>query len=484
VKRPQYFIAILSLTLLLSGCEVAEETLEISEESVTIAYAEPITDYSPFSYSSKDRKYLANIYESLVRYDNSFNTDTALAVAWGRINDTTWEFRLREGVVFHDGSSFDAEDVVYSLDLARSNLGSGSELESLLSGIESVVATEDYRIQISTLEPDPLLLSRLVNVYMVPKDYDEFIVPNGTGAYLLSDFEDQTLILDRFAYYWGDLPYFAEARLMYEPSLLARFEGILSSEIDVLANVPPQNVMELIESGLKVVDYPSLESSFLILNDTGAFSDQSLRDAAWSALDVTYADKLGGGYLVHTTQYAASGIMGYVSGWLPTGRELIVLDERVELTLDIPEGLSALGDMIAEDLYLAGIDVEVNALSLPDFEEKIYSGASDFYFFGWKYDLADVSEFFEAVVHSDGDFNGTNYSNESLDDMIELAAQTLELSTRRELLESIARTYFEEHVAYPLFESQVLYGVSPSVIWDVRLDGLILASEIRQNVVE
>ena len=454
----------------------------MSDESVTIAYAEPITDYSPFSYNAKDRKYLANIYESLVRYDNSFNPDTALALAWGRIDDNTWEFRLREGVIFHDGSTFDSEDVVYSFELALAD--PDSELASLLSLIESIEATEEYKIQIKTHDPDPLLLSRLVNVYIVPKDYTEFLTPNGTGSYYVAGFEDKSLILERFSFHWDDLPYFAEARLLYEPDPQARYEALLNGEIDLLANVPPQFALELKSEGVELIDFPSLESSFLVLNSQEFFADEVLRSAAWSALGTDYAEVLGGGYLIHTTQYAASGIMGFISGWQPEEKKLEVLDERIEVVLDLPEGIEILGDMIASDLDPAGFDVTVNVLPLPDFEEKIYSGASDMYFFGWKYDLADVSEFFEAVVHTNGDFNGTSYSNKALDDLIETAAHTLELTERRELLELIAKNYFDEKVIYPLFEAKVLYGVSPRINWSVRLDGLILASEISENVLE
>lgn len=483
MKRLQIISGIL-LTLSLLACssnEIISDSV-LSDESVTIAYAEPITDYSPLSYTAKDRRYLANIYESLVHYDSSFNTATGLAVAWGREDDRTWEFRLREGVVFHDGTSFDAQDALYSLNLAMSD--PESELGALLSVIESTEVTEEGRLKIKTFEPDPLLLNRLVNVYMIPDSYEDFLTPNGTGAYTVSGFEDNALILKRFDYYWGDAPYFAEARLKYEPQVQDRFEGLKSGEIQVLANVPPQYTTDLIESAISIDTYPSLESSFLIFNDSAVFEDPELRKAAWSSLDVSYATTLGGGFLTPTSQYAASGIMGYVSTWETEEKELIKLDELIEVTLDIPEGISVLGLMIVEDMHEAGFDVTLNELSLEEFEAKIYSGESDLFFFGWKYDLADVSEFFEAVIHSEGDFNATGYKNPELDVLIELAAQSLELEERRSLLEQIARQYYDDQVAFPLFESKVLYGVHPSVTWEARLDGLILASEISGNVVE
>lgn len=464
----------------MAGCQVSTDTVELSNDSVVIAYAEPITDYSPFSYEAKDRKYLSNIYDPLVRYDASFNTDTALAVAWGRLDDNTWEFRLREGVVFHDGTDFNAEDVLYTFDLAMS--AEDSELSDLLSGIVDVSATEDYRVQIKTTEPDPLLLNRLVNLYMVPDGFTDYLTPTGTGPYFVSGFEDEALVIQRFNYYWDELPYFAEAQLRYLPSFVQRYESLVAGEVQVLANVPPQFVDDLESEGIELVDFPSLESSFLMINPN--LVSQDVRDALWSSLSTRYFSELGGGYLMPSGQYAASGITGYVSNWLPEERELITLDQRMSLTMDLPEGLSILGDVIAEDAYEAGIDLELNLLPIDEFEEKIYSGDSEVYFFGWKYDLADASEFLEAVIHSEGEFNGIEFSDAELDSMIETASYTLDLTERRAILEEVSRSYFDEHVAYPLFEAKVLYGVHPSVSWPLRLDGLILASEITENMVE
>lgn len=481
VKVPRLILALVLAVSILAACSTAEPVAE-SEETLTIAYAEPITDYSPFSYSAKDRRYLANIYDPLVRHDSAFNIDTALAVAWGRLDDTTWEFRLREGVVFHDGSTFDAEDVIYSFEYALSD--PDSELASLLTGIESVESNGELRVQIKTTEPDPLLLNRLVHLYMVPSDITDFLTPNGTGPYAVTGFEDNRLLLDRYDYYWGEAPYFSNLSLLYEPSLEARYAGLLSGDIQVLANVPPQYATDLESNGVQILDFPSLETSFLFFNDSGPFNDASLRESAWSALTTDYADSLGGGYLIPSAQYAASGIMGYVSEWATEEVDLKPLETPIEVTLDLPEGIGVLGTMLAADLANANFIVTVNELSLEDFEEKIYSGQSDLYFFGWKYDLADVSEFFESVVHSEGEFNGTRYHNAEVDTLIEEAARTLDLAERRELLEATVKLYYEDKVAFPLFESKVLYGVHPSVHWDLRLDGLILASEISKNVIE
>src|SRR3989338_10358710 len=480
----------LLLLFLLAGCnpqEILTGDSTSAAESVTIAYAEPLSTYSPLSYEAKNRKYLANIYEPLLRFDSTFNMDTALAVSWGRLDDNTWDFRLREDVLFHDGSTFDAEDVVYSLRLAQDQ--EGSELGALLSTIVGIEKTGTHRLSIVTEMPDPLLLNRLTYLYVVPDAYDDFSLPIGTGPYRISGYSDNTLELERFDGYWGALSYFKTAKLKYIADPDERKEAFLIGDVQVLANVPPQAVEDLEAAGIKVMDFPSLEVSFLMFNTQRVFSDENLRTAVWNVLGANYADTFGGGYLMETSQVAAGGITGYMKAWeeresdFDAAKQARALHEGdVAVTLDLPSGLSALGEAIAEDLERIDIQVTVNTLEPDLFEEKILSGASDCYFFGWKYDLADSTDFFASVVHTEGDgygeFNGISYSNPDLDLQIEQASTLLDHIKRRMVLETLTKQLMEDQVILPLFESRVLYALDSDLYYNFRLDGLILASEI------
>ena len=131
---------------------------------------------------------------------------------------------------------------------------------------------------------------------------------------------------------------------------------------------------------------------------------------------------------------------------------------------------------------MVNINVTVFVSNPSEFQNKILAGESDFYFFGWKYDLADVSDFFETVVHSQvgayGSFNGMSYSDADVDEYIYQASQLLDVSERQDVLALISKRILDDRIGVPLFESELLYGIRPEVIWDIRLDGQILASEI------
>lgn len=485
-----------TILFLFSSC-TPQDVLNVpgsaSDASVTIAYAEPLSSYSPLNYDSNNRKYLANIYESLVSFDSTFNYDTALAVSWGRLDDTTWDFRLREGVKFHDGSVFDADDVLYSFQLVQGQ--EGSELRSLLGNIETVQKVDQYRIEIVTAQPDPLLLNKLTTLYVVPNGYENFDLPVGTGPYRVSEFAENELVLERFDDYWGAAAYFKEARLRYISDQDERINALLNDEVQVLANVPPKSVANLEAASINLESFPSLEVSFLMFNVQGIFADSTLRSAVWYALSTDYAENFGGGYLMNTSQVAATGITGYSGNNEAREQNLQMAKEfraayagDVNVTLDLPSGLDSLGQAIAADLAEIDINTTVNILNPSDFEEKILSGASDFYFFGWKYDLADSIDFFESVAHTKedgyGEFNGMGYSNPVLDEQIEGASVHFDAASRRTQLETLNELLLKDMVVIPLFESKVLYAVRPEVYYKFRLDGLLLASKIVGNVVE
>lgn len=491
--KPRHLLPLLFLFLISCVPQGILTESSATGKEVTIAFAEPISSYSPLSYEAKNRNYLVNIYEPLVRFDATFNYESSLAVSWGRLSETVWDFRLRKDVFFHDGSAFEADDVLYSLQMAREY--EGSELSALLGTIISVEKTEDYRIKITTESPDPLLLNKLSYVLMMPSSYENFDIPNGTGAYRVMQLLDDVLVLERFNEYWGPLAYFETVKLRSISSPEERIATFLDGTVDVLGNVPPQGIETLRAQGFKVEDYPSLENSFLVMNLRGHFANANLRKAVWAALSTDYAEYLGGGYLISSSQVAATGITGYNASQEPRRQNLeeaklarALLPETLTLTLDIPEGLEILGEKIAEDLALINIELKINAIPGNDYEKLIKSGFSDFYFFGWKYDLADSEDFFSSVVHTPvgtyGEFNFFAYSNLELDASIESLSTVFDANERSAKLSALSSKLAEDQVILPLFESQILYGLSNELYYDFRLDGLIWASEIIENVLE
>ena len=96
----------------------------------------------------------SNIYEPLVRRDKDLKLEPALAVKWGQTDPTHWYFDLRKDVKFSDGTPFNADDVIFSINRAN---GPGSNVNSNFGSMESIKKVNDYRVEVTTRVPDPLL---------------------------------------------------------------------------------------------------------------------------------------------------------------------------------------------------------------------------------------------------------------------------------------------------------------------------------------
>ncbi|HET7292998.1 MAG TPA: ABC transporter substrate-binding protein, partial [Vicinamibacteria bacterium] len=108
---------------------------------------------------------LSNLYEGLTALSPSLRVEPALSESWYNVDDRTWRFRLRRGVVFHDGRPLTASDVVFSMQRAR-QLAS-SEFKSYLAAVESVREAAQGEVEIVTHRPNAVLLARLAFVLVV-----------------------------------------------------------------------------------------------------------------------------------------------------------------------------------------------------------------------------------------------------------------------------------------------------------------------------
>jgi len=464
------------------------------DETLSIAYAEPLTTYEPTAVDVVLRQYLSNCYEGLVRFDRDFNLEPALALSWGMLDDTTWQFKLRPNVVFHDGSAFDAGDVLASFERAQSH--PDSKLTTLLSGIESVKKIDPLTVTISTEEPDPLLVSELTMLFMAPSELsDEVEKPIGTGPYKFAEtVGPDNWSFDRFSDYWGEAPTFSSLLLSYIPDKFERYRAFSNNEVDVLAETPPVFVDVLLQSGYPVASLSSLEVDMLgfgMKGENAPFQSRDLREAVVHALSLEELLTFTSGYALSPTQFVSRGVLGYnpdienASYDLKAAKALVAdFTTPIPVKLDLPEGMSALGTYIQTQLNLIGFQVIVTYWSSEEYATQIAKGESDLYFLGWRSELGDATDFFTHLVHSqtaDGRYGAMNYggySDSGIDTLIERLEKDLLESRRQQEMAELMKLLVEEEVfAVPLFEPKTLVVSQKDVSFEPRLDNLLLASD-------
>lgn len=178
-----------------------------------------------------------------------------VASKWNRIDDLTLELTLRDDVTFHNGDPLTAQDIKFTFDRMLVNTPAAlKEARGYVSTIKSVDVIDDHTVRFVTSYPDPLLEIRLTSwaTWIMPqKAYeaapDKFALsPIGTGPYKFVEMEpDDKLVLDSHDPYWQGLPPVKQVLFRVIPETAARITALVSGEVDLITNIPPDQVPSL-----------------------------------------------------------------------------------------------------------------------------------------------------------------------------------------------------------------------------------------------
>jgi len=468
-----------------------EEQSEISEKTLKIAYASGYESLDPVLYNPNTRSRILNIYEGLVLTDRNLQVKPGLALSWGRIHDTIWEFNLRPDVLFHDGTTFEADDVITSFNRAQNY--ETSELKDLLNSVDEVEKIDDFTIRFHTKEPDPILVNRLATVLIFPSEKNSFKKPVGTGPYKHSGEQQNEIAFERYGDYWGDLPYYKYTIIQTIENRFSRLDAIKNGNVQILANVPPTFANELEEmAAVGVIAVPSLEVNFLMFDfNSELLQDIRIREAISIAFDKQAFVEFSNGYATPSNQFVSNGIFGFNPEIENTSQDItkakgIVKEydpfKRPSVSIDMVLGAEVLGEFIKLQLNEIGISTNIHYMTFEALRSRIFNKESEMYLLGFRSEIGDASSFFENVIHTEGKFNGGEFSNKKVDQLIDLSLHNLDQEQRLAQFQEIMKIItVEELVGVPLFETQTVYGIRVGVQFHPRLDGYILASEISKK---
>lgn len=496
---PNQFVALrdgLKGAFLAGNFSTAQGAKETTKK-LAIGLAQDPGNIEPTSLSSGVRTLALQVYDPLVRTDRFLSIQPSIARSWGRISPTVWRFQLREGVLFHNNQQLTVEDVAASI--RRASTFESSDLKGLLSGITVVLIPKETSVfEIHTKDPDPLLLQKLSDVLIIPRENEMKLVfaPVGTGPYRFAGSKKgESYSFSAFEGYWGSAPAYTDVTFSIYPDKNNRVLAIKSGDIDILASVPPEEVSSLKALGLHIDVLPSLEVNFLTFNTRGIFKSTALREAVASAIDRSVFEKFAAGYSTAVSQFVSSGVFGYnpaislISYDMAHAQSIIKQFSEFDLIpikLSFVEGLQTAGDYISTQLRAIGFDPKVTYVSWNDFRAELPNNDSDIYFFGWKSDLGSASDIFLNAIHSQdealgfGQYNAGKYSNSKVDNLIEKSVHTFDDAKRLSMYqEAMKIVTLDDPYGVSLFESQALYASAEHIRFDPRIDGYIIANDIR-----
>jgi peptide/nickel transport system substrate-binding protein len=189
-----------------------------------------------------DQCRIQNLYDPLVIMNSDLSRSPGLALAWNHNkNSTVYEVKLRQGVEFHNGKSFGAEDVIYSI---KQMAGKGSAALPFVSGIRlgELKAIDKHTVRISLKDPDADLAGNFVyyNTWIVPAGQKDYKHPAGTGAFKFQSFTpgQQSVFLANPNYWVTGKPYVDSLKVVSISDNTARLNALLSNQIDAMAQLP------------------------------------------------------------------------------------------------------------------------------------------------------------------------------------------------------------------------------------------------------
>lgn len=230
----------------------------------------------------------ANIYETLAYLNPDYSLTPMLATSWEFIEPNTWRFHLREGVTFHDGSAFTAEDVKYSIDRVVAARPSGG------LGADSVVIVDDYTVDITPETPNRRLLQQLAHPSwsVLAAGADPVTNPIGTGPFKYLTYDPQEkIVVTKNENYWGEVAKLEKITYRFIPDPNTRILALQAGEVDLAYDIPREQTEDVSSTpGLTIATSPVGAYSALYFNISGNAgyelgTDPAIRAAVAHAID-------------------------------------------------------------------------------------------------------------------------------------------------------------------------------------------------------
>ena len=487
---------------------------QASAATIRIASQGDATSLDPHSHNESFTNYfLANVYEGLVGRDRDFQISAQLAESWEQVDDTTWIFKLRPGVTFHDGSAFSAEDVVFSFDRA---LRESSNFKHVLASVASYKAIDELTIEIITTAPNPILLNDLLDLMILDKQWAEAngaeepinlqaeeksfsaTNANGTGPFAVSSrAQGEKTELVKYADYWNESGNIDKVVFTPINNASTLVSALLSGEVDLVMPLPLQDIARVDSAeGIKVVSSPEARTMYIGMDQWrdqiiespvkgNPFKDLRVRQAFAHAIDAqAIIDRVMQGQASLATQY----VMDKVNGFNPALERLPYNPDKAksllaeagyadgfELTMDCSTDRYVNDGQICQAAVslLARVGVKVNLIAQPkaQFFPKVVAPefGTSFFLLSWTPSTMDSLNVFQNVLGSrdldngQGAWNISGCSVPEADAIVAKAAVTMNPDERSAMLREAMALMVENVCLVPLHVQQLVWGAAENI---------------------
>lgn len=466
-----------------------------TDASITIAVStEPSTLDGQVANDRNARVVSGNLFESLIKRDRQAQLTPGLATSWQTVDESTWEFTLREGVVYHDGSPFTAESAAYSINRMVAEdfeTQRGSYIRGIL-GAEVVDATT---IHVLTDGPNAILPLQMAQVPMVPLDAgaemsDE---PVGTGPYKFESWSrGQSITAVRFDDYWGESAKIASFTVRVIPDAQTALAALQAGEVDLVLDILPDQA----DLAPKIESVPATEFSYIAFNTyIEELSDPRVRVAMNLAIDKELiADAVYSGFgRPNQAQHMTPESLGFNDQitsfpYDPDQARALLAEagytDGFSIELNVPIGRYLYGEetaqLVAQQLGDVGIDTEIVLWEWNEYRDAgrvkgTEEGAFDLKY-GW-----NSNEWFDAsriASHLTCEGGSSKFCDPIVDENYEIGATNVDQDVRDQAYQTAWARINENPYSIFLLQQDLIYGLSEKLNWSPRLDDEYFVSEM------
>ncbi len=481
-----------------SGESDTTEAPAVEGSSITIALGSEPTSLDPqLVDDGGERAVNDNVYETLLARTPTGELEPGLATDLPtRLDDTTWQFSLREGVTFHNGDPFNADSVVASVNRIIRLIEAGStDNDGFFSSLNGAEAVDDLTVNITTKEPDGVLPARMYWLKMIPAsseasdDLSDTVI--GTGPYKLVDWtRGESVTLEANAEYWGGAPSITGVEYKFVSEGGSRFAGLLSGDYDLITNLSPADVPQAPKSATA----QGQEHPILILDaDDGITADPNVRLALNLAVDKdALANSLFSGFaVVDPGQLLSPSILGFnpdleAYPYDPDQAKQLIDDAGVAGETITLVGESSGRWLLDAELVqaVAGFWEEAGLvvdLQLPEFGEYLdvlfdRESRADAIFVSSSNDILDADRQLSTYYQAGG--IGSSNSDQALSALIDEGRSEVDEAARAAVYQEAVKIAYDNAYFVWLINNQDIYGLSERMEWQPRVDSKLLIKEM------
>jgi peptide/nickel transport system substrate-binding protein len=495
--------------------------------NLTVGLGTDVTAIDPHYHNlTPNNNVAAHVYGYLVERNEKSQPIPGLATEWKTVDPVTWEFKLRRGVKFHDGSDFTAADVVASLERVPRVPNSPSPFTAYTKQIRKIEVVDPYTIRFVTASPYPVMPSDMTQVAIISKQYlnastEEFNSGKaaiGTGPYKVVRYtKSDRLELARNDSWWGGRRSWEKVTLRILPNDATRVAALLAGDVQVIENVPTSDVARL-KGDKRLTIYRTVADRLIYLHldsdrdaspfvtgrggeplDRNPLKDARVRKALSKAINrpaiverVMEGEAIASGQLVPEFLFGATKNL-QVEKFDPEGARKLLAEAGYPngfgLTLHSPNNRyvndARIAQAVAQMLARIGVDTKVVAMPSATYFSQATDLKFSFMLVGWGTGTAEASSSLKALLltyNRDKGFGTANrgrYSNAKVDALTEDALQTVDDVKREAYLQRASELAINDTGIIPLHFQVNLWATRDGIAYAPRVDEQTFAHKFK-----